>query len=154
MSDLEFCIENLHKPRITKIAEYLLRDTEFDFDFFEPPTFDTYMIQIKLKDELILTINYYPIEVSDDVPFLLLQFHCLIQELEKSPSSELLAQISKANNGSELSSFYADENKLFLKSVFIDDSEQELDISKISFLLGIFHTNLLEHKDMLTSLGS
>ena len=154
MSDLNFCIENLHKPRITEIAEYLLRDTEFEYDFFEPPTFDTYMIQIKLKDDLILSINYYPIEISNDVPFLLLQFHCLIKELETSPSSELLAQISEANNGSELSSFYADENKLFLKSVFIDDSEQELDISKISFLLGIFHTNLLEHKDMLTSLGS
>ena len=154
MSDLNFCIENLHKPRITEIAEYLLRDTEFDYDFFEPPTFDTYMIQIKLKDDLILSINYYPIEISNDVPFLLLQFHCLIKELETSPSSELLALISEANNGSELSSFYADENKLFLKSVFIDDSEQELDISKISFLLGIFHTNLLEHKDMLTSLGS
>tara|TARA_B100000945_G_scaffold292090_1_gene267095 strand:+ start:1237 stop:1701 length:465 start_codon:yes stop_codon:yes gene_type:complete len=154
MSDLNFCIENLHKPRITEIAEYLLRDTEFEYDFFEPPTFDTYMIQIKLKDDLILSINYYPIEISDDVPFLFLQFHCLIKELENSPSSELLAQISEANNGSELSSFYADENKLFLKSVFIDDSEQELDISKISFLLGIFHSNLLEHKDMLTSLGS
>ena len=154
MSDLNFCIENLHKPRITEIAEYLLRDTEFEYDFFEPPTFDTYMIQIKLKDDLILSINYYPIEISNDVPFLLLQFHCLIKELETSPSSELLALISEANNGSELSSFYADENKLFLKSVFIDDSEQELDISKISFLLGIFHTNLLEHKDMLTSLGS
>ena len=79
MSDLNFCIENLHKPRITEIAEYLLRDTEFDYDFFEPPTFDTYMIQIKLKDDLILSINYYPIEISNDVPFLFLQFHCLIK---------------------------------------------------------------------------
>ena len=107
-----------------------------------------------MGSEMCIRDSYYPIEISNDVPFLFLQFHCLIKELETSPSSELLAQISEANNGSELSSFYADENKLFLKSVFIDDSEQELDISKISFLLGIFHTNLLEHKDMLTSLGS
>ncbi len=154
MSDLEFCIENFHKPRLTKIAEYLLRDTDFEYDFFEPPTFETHMIQVKLRDELILSINYYPIEISNDVPFLFLQFHCLIHELEDDPSNELLAQISEANNGSELSSFYIDNKQLFLKSVLTDDPEQDVDIKTISFVLGIFHNNLLEHKDALRSVVS
>lgn len=125
-----------------KLAEYLLTESEFPYDYFEPPAFETYMIQVKLSDGSIISINYFPIEITDEAPYLFLQFHCLLGELNDAPSEDLLKYLSYANSNTELSAFHVDGNQLFLKSVLIDDPEAELDIPRISFVLRIFYNNL------------
>jgi len=145
MNDLEYCIENLHKPRIGQLAEFLLKESEFPYDYFAPPVFETYMVQIKLSAELILSVNYFPIEVSDEAPYLFLQLHCLIAELDEEPSPDLYKYLSLANNSTELSSFYIEDKRLFVKSVLIDDPKSALDLPAISFLLRIFYNNLTNH---------
>ncbi len=152
MNDLEYCIENFHKPRMTKLAEFLLQESEFPYDFFEPETFGTYMIQIKVSDECIISVNYYPIEISSDTPYLFLQLHCLLSEFNSDPTAGFLQALSDANNATELSTFHAENNQLFLKSVMTEDPEQELDIPKFSFMLRIFYNNLMAHRDSLTRL--
>lgn len=145
MSDLEQCIEGFHKPRIAKLAEFLLAESEFSYDYFEPPAFETYMVQIKLPEDLIISVNYFPIEITNDAPFLFLQFHCLIQELDDEPSADLLKYLSYANNNTELSAFHVDDNRLFLKALLIDEPREALDLARVSFLLRIIYNNLVEH---------
>jgi hypothetical protein len=145
MSDLEYCIENFHRPRIAKLAEFLLNKSEFPYDYFEPPVFETYMIQVKLDEELIISINYFPIVVTEESPYLFLQLHCVVGEMNESSSSALLNYLSYANNEIELSVYRAEDNRVFLKSVLIDDANAELDIDRISFLLRIFYNNLRSH---------
>jgi len=145
MIDLQYCIENFHKPRIGKLAEYLLNESEFPYDYFAPPVFETFMIQVKLSAELILSINYFPIEISDEAPYLFLQFHCLLAEVDGEPSQDLHKYLSLANNSTELSTFYINDNRLFMKSVVIDDPKADLDLDRIRFLLRIFYNNLVSH---------
>ena len=152
MSDLEYCIENFHKPRMTRLAEFLLNESEFPYEFFEPETFGTYMVQIKISDDLIISVNYFPIEISNDTPYLFLQLHCLLGDCKDSPSPALLQALSDANNATELSAFHVDAGQLYLKSVLTEDPERELDISKFSFMLRIFYNNLLAHRDSLLGL--
>ena len=152
MTDLAYCIENFHKPRMTQIAQFLLEKLEFPYDFFEPPTFETYMVQIKLPQDLIISVNYFSIELSDDTPYLFLQLHCLLGELQGPPGTELLKAVTEANNATELSQFHVADNQLFLKSVLIDDPGQDLDIAQVAFQLQIFHSNLLDHGGALVRL--
>lgn len=152
MDELQYSIENFHKPRIAKLAEFLLRESEYPYDYFEPPTFETYMVQVKLEEELILAINYFPIEISDDAPYLFLQLHTLLGESEAEPSNDLLSYMSQANNSTELSSFQFDEGRLFIKSVLVEDPEAEMDIAKISFVMRIFYNNLLVHAPVFRKL--
>lgn len=147
MNDLQYCIENFHKPRMAKLAEFLLTESEFDYDFIEPPVFETYMIQIKLNDDLRLCINYFPIEITDQAPYLFLQLHCVLADLEKEPSEDLLRYLSLVNNNTELSAYQVDESRLFLKSVMIDDPEAALNTAQIGFLLRIFYSNLMDHRE-------
>lgn len=142
MDDLAYCIENFHKPRMSKLAEFLLTESEFTYDFHEPPVFETHLIQIKLPEELILSINYFPIEITDEAPYLFLQLHCQLAELEHGTSEDFLKYLMRANNDTELSAFNLDGNALYLKTVLIDDAEAELDLPRISFALRIFYNNL------------
>ncbi len=152
MGDLEFCMENFHKPRLSKLAEYVLTETDYSYQFYSPPAVETYLIQIEISQQFILSVSYLPIEISDDVPFLFLQFHCLIGELTGSPSNELLTTMSDANNATELSSFHIKENEIYIKSVLAEDPESSLDLRKIAFSLGIFQNNLLDHQESLRAL--
>lgn len=152
MIDLQYCIENFHKPRMAKLAEFLLNESEFPYDYFEPPTFETYMAQIKLSEELILSINYFPIEVTDEAPYLFLQLHTLLGELDGEPSADLYKYLSLANNNTELSAFHVDDGKLYIKSVLVEDPLADLDIARISFVMRIFYNNLMAHVPVLKSL--
>lgn len=145
MNDLQYSIENFHKPRMAKLAEFLLTEAEFPYDYYEPPSFETYMIQIKLSDEFRISINYFPIEISDQAPYLFLQFHCVVSELDDEPSADLLRYIAWLNTRTELSDYNVDEGRLYMKSVLIDDPEAELDLNKIGFILRIFYRNLVDH---------
>ena len=150
MSDLEYCIEHFHKPRMGQLAKFLLEKSEFSYEFFEPPTFETYMIEIQLPKGLIISINYFPIEITDETPFLFLQIHCLIKELETEPSSALLKTVAEVNSATELSSIYLDDGILFQKTVWVDDPQQDLDLARVGFLLRIFYNNLVSQLDSLT----
>jgi len=152
MGDLEFCMENFHKPRLSKLAEFVLTETDYSYQFYAPPSVETYLIQINISELFILSVSYLPIEITDEVPFLFLQFHCLIGELKGNPSNELLTAMSGANNATELSSFHIKENELYIKSVLAEDPESSLDLRKISFSLGIFQNNLLDHQESLRAL--
>lgn len=152
MNDLAYCIENYHKPRMSQIAEFLLEKTEFSYDFFEPPTFETYMVQIKLPQGLIISINYFPIEITRDAPYLFLQLHCLLEELKSPPSFELLKAIVDANSATELSQFHLADDQLFLKSLLIDDPRQVMDLPQVAFQLQIFHGNLMAYGEALARL--
>ncbi len=152
MIDLDYCVENFHKPRMSRLAEHLLLESEFSYDFFEPPAFETYMVQIKLAEESILSVNYFPIEVTDEVPYLFLQLHTLIGEVADQPSSDLLAYLSLANNNTELSSFHIDDGKVYVKFVQVEDPEASLEVAQISFILRIFYNNLLTHAPVIRKL--
>ena len=152
MEDLEYAIKNFHKPRMSKIAEHLLKESDFLFDYFQPPTFETYMVQIKLPDDSIIAINYFLVEVSSETPFLFLQFHCLLSEFVSPPSDALIRTVLESNNAVELGQFCFDNNQLFFKSVMVDYPEWPLDISLFSFYLRVFRGNLTAHRDALMKL--
>lgn len=152
MDDLQYCIEHFHKPRMARFAEFLLNESEFPYDYFAPPAFDTYMAQIKLAEDLILSVNYFPIEITDDAPYLFLQLHTLLGELEGEPTADLYEYLSLANNSTELSAFHVDGGRLFIKSVLVDDPQAELDISRISFVMRILYNNLMAHLPVLQKL--
>ena len=111
MEDLEYVIKNFHKPRMSKIADHLLKESNFSFDYFQPPTFETYMVQIKLPDDSIIAINYFLVEVSSETPFLFLQFHCLLSEFVPPPNDALIRTVLESNNAAELGQFCIENNQ-------------------------------------------
>lgn len=149
MNDLKYSIENYHKPRLSSLAEHILSKTNLEYDFFSPPTFETYMIQIKIPSSPIICINYIPIPLDDDTPFLFLQLHAVVVEDADISNKELLSYLNFANNNTVLSSFLADDGKVNLRAIITDNPTMDLNLANIIYSLQLISNNLMGHLELI-----
>jgi hypothetical protein len=153
MNDLKYSIENYHKPRLSTLAEHILGETNLEYDFFSPPTFETYMIQIKIPSIPIICINYIPIPLDDETPFLFLQLHAVVAEDIDISNKELLSYLNFANNNTVVSSFLADDGNVNLRAIITDNPTKDLDITNIIYSLKLASNNLRGHLELIQMLG-
>ena len=75
------------------MAKHILLNTKLDYDFFGPPDFESYMIQLKIVDCPIVCVNYILLELTNDNPMLLLQIYSTIIEEVNTLDRELLSTL-------------------------------------------------------------
>jgi len=153
MNDLNYSIENYHKPRLSSLASHILSETNLEYDFFSPPTFETYMIQIKIPSSPIICINYIPIPLNDETPFLFLQLHAVVLEEVNTSNKELLAYINFANNNTVVSSFLADNGEVSIRAIITDNPTKDLDITNVIYSLELASNNLMGHLELIQLVG-
>ncbi|MDC3285533.1 hypothetical protein OAU94_03750 [Flavobacteriaceae bacterium] len=147
-------IENYHKTRLKELAKHILLNTKLDYDFFGPPDFESYMIQLKIVDCPIVCVNYILLELTNDNPMLLLQIYSTIIEEVNTLDREILSYINFANSNDAINSFVVDDGSLFMRSVFIDNPAKKLDVTSIIYSLKLTSNSLLIHSESLRAIAN
>jgi len=144
--------EDFHRPRLAGLAEYLLSKTKFKYEFFSPPTLDLYMIQLSLDDETHVAVNYLPVELNEELPFLFLQLYCTVADEISKTSADLINYILFANNNTMLSAFYLEADQVYIKSLITQQPETDFEYDVFMFHLNLFQNNLKDHQGSIRSI--
>ena len=153
MDSIKEVEEEFHRPRLAAIAEHLLSNTKFKYEFFSPPAMELYLLQVHLDKETIVSINYLPVELDEQLPYLFLQMHYTIVDDIKI-SSDLREYILFANNNTVLSSFHIENNEVYIKTVITQNPDEDPDFEMLMFNLGVLGNNLIDHQKMMRAIAS